>query len=134
MTLFGRCYLGTSIRPTPAALLKRPRFKIGITRREVGQRWGEIDRSLPGAAAFPIFAMWGMMPEFVEAALHWLFRKWRRAYRGSGRTEWFSIPVLGVPFFVLSVAVILLAWFILSLALALAAVGGLALGLIYFFA
>jgi Flp pilus assembly protein TadB len=132
MTLFGTCYLGASIRPTPSALLTRPRFKIGITRRKVGARWREIGDSLPGNAAFPLFSAWGLMPEAIEATLHRLFRRYRRAYRGSGRTEWFSPPTLLALPFLLTVAIILLAWCILSLALALAAVGGVALTLIYF--
>ena len=134
MTLFGTCYLGTSIRPRLSALLTRPRFKIGITRVGVKRRWQQIGGSLPGAAAFPLFSAWGFMPEAIEATLHRLFRRYRRAYRGSGRTEWFSPPtILALPF-LLTVAIILLAWCILSLALALAAVGGVALGLIYLLA
>ena len=134
MSLFGRCYLGTSLRPTLTALLTRPKFKIGITRVGVKRRWQQIGGSLPGAVAFPLFSAWGLMPEAIEAALHRLFRRYRRAYRGSGRTEWFSPPTLLALPFLAAVALILLAWCILSLALALAVVGGVVLGLIYFLA
>jgi Flp pilus assembly protein TadB len=132
MTLFGTCYLGTSIRPRLSAMLTRPRFKIGITRRKVGQRWREIGDSLPGAAAFPLFSAWGLMPEAIEATLHRLFRRYRRAYRGSGRTEWFSPPTLLALPFLATVALILLVWHVLSIVLALATVAGVTLTLIYF--
>jgi hypothetical protein len=134
MTLFGTCYLGTSIRPTPSALLTRPRFKIGITRRKVDQRWGEIRNSLPGEWAFSFLYFWGLWPEFPEALVKRLFRAWRVKHRGSGSTEYFAPPLLLAWFFILAVAIILLAWCILSLALALAAVGGVALTLIYLLA
>jgi hypothetical protein len=133
MSAFGRCYLGMSIKPTPAALLRRPRFKIGITQRTVGKRWEEIRASAPGLQ-FPLFSAWGLAPELIEGLLHRAFRRWRRPFTGSGRTEWFSPPRLAAPFFVLAVGLALLLWFILSLALALAAVGGATLAIIHFFA
>ena len=134
MTLFGTCYLGTSIRPRLSALLTRPRFKIGITRRKVGARYREIRNSLRGDVAFSILYFWGLWPEFPEALVKRLFRVWRVRHRGSGSTEYFAPPLLLAWFFIIAVAIILLAWCILSLALALAAVGGVVLGLIYFLA
>jgi len=133
MSLFGRCYLGMSIKPSPAALLCRPRFKIGITRRELDKRFNEIDRSIVGSVEFPLFAAWGLWPEGIEGALHRAWRKHRRAHRGSGRTEWFSPPrLMAIPFLVAN-GIALLLWFILSLAAALGAVGGIILALLYFF-
>ena len=110
----GRCYIGTSIRPTLWGILSRPRFKVGITRRTVAARWREIDRTAKGAREFPLFAAWGLFPGAVEGFLHALFRRWRRHHRGSGRTEWFSPPrLLALPFLA-TCAMVLGLWFIAS--------------------
>lgn len=122
--LTGRCYVGTSIRPSLLALLSRPRFKVGITRRTVAARWREIDASAGRGREFPLFAAWGLFPEAVEGFLHALFRRWRKAHRGSGRTEWFSPPrILALPFLV-TCAGVLAAWFLVSAALAMLAGAG----------
>jgi Flp pilus assembly protein TadB len=129
--LHGRCYVGTSIRPTLAGLLARPRFKIGITRRCVRGRWRNIDRSVSGSREFPLFATWGLFPEAMEGTLHSLFRRWRRTFKGSGKTEWFYPPrLLSVPFLLLC-ALALGAWWLVSVLAVLAVSVGMGAGVVF---
>jgi len=74
---------------------KRGRVKIGIT----GWLWlrsEQIDESIKGSKERPFFWGYTLASEFLEKkVLHSRFRKRRKPWKGSGRTEWFDLGILG---------------------------------------
>ena len=77
-------------------LALRPRFKIGITRRSLKGRSRNIAETTPGLQ-LPIFFCIVPFPAFWEGKMHRYFSYCHAPLRrGSGRTEWFSVGLLGV--------------------------------------
>lgn len=77
-------------------LALRPRFKIGITRRSLKGRSRNIAETTPGLQ-LPIFFCIVPFPAYWEGKMHRYFSYCHAPLkRGSGRTEWFSVGLLGV--------------------------------------
>ncbi len=83
-------YIQLSITPLPI------RFKIGITRRSWKKRSANIAKTTPGLQ-FPLpFFVIVPFPAFWEGLLHRHFAHCHAPMRrGSGKTEWFRVGLLG---------------------------------------
>jgi hypothetical protein len=75
-------------------LLALPRFavKIGVTKYPK-RRVKDINKSLPRQIVLPVFVVWVFNYEDREERLHGLFGKERFTFRGSGKTEYFTLNV-----------------------------------------
>ena len=84
-------YIQLSITPLPV------RFKIGITRRSWKKRSANIAKTTPGLQfPLPFFAV-VPFPAFWEGMLHSYFDYCHAPMRrGSGKTEWFRVGLLGI--------------------------------------
>jgi hypothetical protein len=68
------------------------RTKIGYTGRSSKRdRQREIDKSVPGSWEFLPFWVHSFSASLGEKYLHRVFRQWRRPWKGSGGSEWFSL-------------------------------------------
>lgn len=105
----------------------RTAIKIGIS-KDSNKRWKDIDRSVSGSVEWPIFSGRVLFAQKLETLLHRKYARYRVKFKGSGKTEWFRMPVLVrakvifevaamiivSQFFVL-ISVVLCFWILLSL-------------------
>ena len=67
-------------------------FKIGIA-KNVGQRWRDIDRSIPRSKERPIFFARLFFAGRVEQHLLNTFARKKARFHGSGRSEWRKLNI-----------------------------------------
>ena len=68
-------------------------IKIGIS-KNVKERWKDIDRSVSGSIEYPVFSGRVFFAKMLESYFHRKYKKYRVEFSGSGKTEWFRMPVL----------------------------------------
>lgn len=68
-------------------------IKIGKTRRCVNQRWKEIDRSVPRSTERPILNVRVIFIDWFENQIKALLLPFKSEFKGSGRTEWYLMPL-----------------------------------------
>lgn len=68
-------------------------IKIGIA-YDPKKRWSDIDKSANGSEEWLIFSGPVLFAQHFESALHRRYAQHRVDFRGSGKTEWFRMPVL----------------------------------------
>lgn len=68
-------------------------LKIGIA-TDTDKRWNDIDRSVKGSKEWPVMSGIVIGAKRSEKRLHRKYAKYRVRFKGSGKTEWFKMPVL----------------------------------------
>lgn len=71
----------------------RTAIKIGIS-KDSNKRWKDIDRSVSNSIEWPIFSGRVFFAQKLETSLHRKYSQYRVEFKGSGKTEWFKMPVL----------------------------------------
>ena len=105
----------------------RTAIKIGIS-KDTDKRWNDIDRSVSNSVEWPIFSGRVLFAQKLETLLHRKYARYRVEFKGSGKTEWFKMPVLIrakvifevgfviiVSQFIVLISVVLCFWILLSL-------------------
>jgi hypothetical protein len=77
--------------------------KIGIA-KDVDTRWQQIDRSVSGSEERCILCFPVANAAWLETQLHRKYAHRRKTFKGSGKTEWFDLPLLARIWLVLTVA------------------------------
>lgn len=68
-------------------------IKIGISKDSV-LRWRQIDNSIEGSKEWAICSYVVLFAAGLEKILHQRYKQYRIKFKGSGKTEWFRMPVL----------------------------------------
>lgn len=84
--IIGHIYIGKT-----NAKRYRKAIKIGIS-KDATKRWKGINRSIAGSKERCIFKATVLFPERFEKSLHRRYKKYRKVFKGSGKTEWFIMP------------------------------------------
>jgi len=67
-------------------------IKIGIA-KDVHSRWRDIDNSVQGSKEQPIAFFKVLNARWLETQLHRKYRGNSKPFKGSGRSEWFSLNI-----------------------------------------
>lgn len=67
-------------------------IKIGISKK-VSKRWKGIDGSVKGSKEWVIMSGPVFNAKELEKRLHQKYKKYQKQFKGSGKTEWFVLPV-----------------------------------------
>lgn len=66
--------------------------KIGISKK-VSKRWKGIDGSVKGSKEWVIMSGPVFNAQVLEKRLHQKYKRYQKQFKGSGKTEWFVLPV-----------------------------------------
>jgi hypothetical protein len=89
----------------------RRAIKIGISKDTDG-RWDDIDRSVDGSREWPIFSGKVLSARKCEKWLHGRYSEYRVDFKGSGKTEWFRMPLYyRIECIFIAATMIIISWF-----------------------
>lgn len=89
----------------------RHAIKIGISKDTDG-RWNDIDRSVEGSREWPIFSGRVLNTKKAEKWLHKRYDRYRIKFKGSGKTEWFKMPLYyRIECIFIAATMIIISWF-----------------------
>jgi hypothetical protein len=91
--------------------------KIGIT-KDVEARWQNIDRSVQGSKEYPIASFRVLNAAWLETQLKRKYARRRKPFKGSGKSEWFSLGVFARMWLYFTIAAHGIIFFFTTLAVA----------------
>lgn len=94
----------------------RHAIKIGISKDTDG-RWDDIDRSVDGSREWPIFSGKVLSARKCEKWMHKRYDRFRINFKGSGKTEWFKMPLYyRIECIFIAATMIIISWWLVIVA------------------